>query len=574
MEAAGRAEKSRNKTPTLRLSRAAQLPQCTNCLACSEDGSYLSLGHSHGLSLWSASSLICVAEWLQDKLEITSIQMTRMTGTTYLLGTIDDMGVARVFAYHCDKIHLLSVINIMENINKRSICLTFELSEGGHYGAASIMCSGAVWLEVYIFPLEAWLKELKEAGPQEQDSKSSEQMHVKWSPPSVTIKIRPPKIPAALDGPFLDDTPFDTLSLDTASSQTEVQPFNTDGGRNKETNERCCTHHFLLPCSHFLVDSKTKSHPELPVAVCVWWGGRHNLHQYFLRKTQIKTPANVDPKPDVWWPTSKKILCSAVTRCTRYVALGLDDALVCVRDRQTGFPSSVVSVSATDSAFVRMQFVDYWPVFTDSQTSTASQVHLLVVCKSGAIHKVITERGRQTSTLLLTERPKDSKDLPTVTAPVPLLQSLLLVVQRNGKMFVQDVVNKTTVCFLRPPSTHLIATPCNPVYALNAKQQTLFIRGDQVPMDSVSSNQDNQSQLFRFHFGKSDLFMQYHISLPDSPQHQKTLRFDTMEEMCNLYLQQRALSVDERNNAIRQTWKKLQETAEISHKRQSSSADN
>lgn len=69
-----------------------QLPESTNCLTCSEDGRYLSLGHSQGLSVWCASSLICVAKWLQDTLEITSIQMTRMAEAAYLLGTVDDMG--------------------------------------------------------------------------------------------------------------------------------------------------------------------------------------------------------------------------------------------------------------------------------------------------------------------------------------------------------------------------------------------------------------------------------------------------------------------------------------------------
>uniref|UniRef100_A0A671WW09 Uncharacterized protein n=1 Tax=Sparus aurata TaxID=8175 RepID=A0A671WW09_SPAAU len=149
------------KTPTLEPSSATQLPESTNCLTCSEDGRYLSLGHCKGLSVWCASSLICAAEWLQDRVEITSIQMTRMAETAYLLGTVDDMGVARVFAYHCEDIHLLHVINIMENINERSICLTFEVSEGADYGAASISCNGALRLEVYHFPLEAWLKELK-----------------------------------------------------------------------------------------------------------------------------------------------------------------------------------------------------------------------------------------------------------------------------------------------------------------------------------------------------------------------------------------------------------------------------
>lgn len=46
--------------------------------------------------------------------------------------------------------------------------------------------------------------------------------------------------------------------------------------------------------------------------------------------------ADVEAMPDVLWPNAKEILCSAVSRCTRYIALGLDDALVCVWDRLLG----------------------------------------------------------------------------------------------------------------------------------------------------------------------------------------------------------------------------------------------
>ncbi|XP_071344743.1 WD repeat-containing protein 93 isoform X2 [Trachinotus anak] len=572
MEAACKeAEKSRWET--LEPSVATELPESTNCLSFSEDGRYLSLGHSQGLSVWCASSLTCVADWLEDRLEITSIQMNRMAEMAYLLGTIDDMGVARVFAYHCDSIHLLNVVNIMEDINKRSICMTFELSQGGHYGAASISCNGAVWLEVYHFPLEAWLKELEMAVSQTQEPNSSEDMDVKWSPLAVATKIKPPKTPegTALEGPDevqMTDFLTNYLAVDivTKSCRLDKHSVNTDEEKTKETNKspRCCTQHFLLPCGQFPGDSKAKSQPEFPVAVCVWWSGSHNLFQYFLQKAPKSKP-DVEPMPDLLWPNAKEILCSAVSRCTRYIALGLENALVCVWDRQSGSPLSVVLISATDSALCRMQFVDYRPVSTDdSQTFTTAEVHLLVACKSGALHTITTGRGTQSCTMLLTERllePKDSGDLPTITESVPFLQGLFLQVQRNGKMFLQDVINKQTVCCLILPKTHPIATPCNPVYALNSKQQTLLIRGDQDPSYRASSKEDSQSQLFIFHFGESDILKQYIVSAPYSPQQQKTLSFVTLEETCNLYLQQRALCADERNKAITQTWTQLQETA-------------
>ncbi|XP_034382722.1 WD repeat-containing protein 93 isoform X2 [Cyclopterus lumpus] len=570
MEAACKAETSRKKTPSLDPSAATQLPVSTNCLACSEDGRYLSLGHSQGLSVWCASSLVCAAEWKQDALEVTSIQMTRMAETAYLLGAVDDMGVARVFAYHCECIHLLSVINIMDNINKRSICLTFELSEGGDYGAASISCNGAAWLQVYHFPSEAWLKEMETALSQKQDPNSSEDVDMKWSPVAVVIKIKPPKMPAGtLDGPLEVFRMTDWFSrclaqeVDTGSSrQQEEQCFDRDAGKTKEKKEspQRCTQHFLWPCGQFPGGGKAKP-AGLPVAVSVWWSGSHNLLQYLLQKSP-KNKTDVEPMPDVLWPNAKKILCSAVSRCSRHIALGLDDALVCVWDRKSGSPLSIVLVSAADSAFFRMQFVENWPEHADvSQTFTTAKVCLMLLCKSGATHTVTAGRGTQSCIVQLSKRPKDSGDIPTVTASVPFLQSLSLVVQRNGKMFLQDVINRSSVCSLKLPTTHRIATPCHPVYALNTKQQTLFIQGDQDSSCTASSEVGSQSQLFIFRFGEPDIIKRYIVSLPDSPRQLNTLSCVTLEETCNLYFQQRALSVDERNNALMQTWKQLPETA-------------
>ncbi|XP_034437231.1 WD repeat-containing protein 93 [Hippoglossus hippoglossus] len=561
MEAACKAEESR--VEALSLSRAAELPESTNCLTCSEDGRYLGLGHSQGLSVWCTSSLTCVADWLEDRLEITSIQMTSMAETAYLLGTIDDMGVARVFAYHCDTIHLLSVVNIMDDINKRSVCVTFELSHGGQYAAATISCNGAVWLEVHHFPSETWVKELEMVVSQTQEPISSGDLGVKWSPLSVATKIKPPKITAGttLEGPhavqvtdFL--TYFSDLDVDTRSHQEKEQSFDTNAEKRKQTNESTgyCTQHFLLPCAQFPGDRTARSQRGLPVAVCVWWMGGRNLLQYLLKKAPKNEP-DVEPMPDMLWPNAKKILCSAVSRCTRYIALGLNHALVSVWDRQYGSQLSVVSMSAPDCAISRIHFADHWHVSTD-------EVRLLLVCKSGAIHRVTTGRGTKCCTTLLTERPKDSGGLPTTSASVPFLQSTFLVVQRNGKMFLQDVVNKTTVRCLIPPETHLIATPCSPVYALNTKRQTLFIRGDQDSSYSATpKEEDGQSHLLVFHFGESDILKQFIVSPPDSPQQEETQSFVSLEETCNLYLQQRALSVDERNKALAQTWKQLQETA-------------
>ncbi|XP_029983705.1 WD repeat-containing protein 93 [Sphaeramia orbicularis] len=561
------ADNSIKETATCELSDVTKLPESTNCMACSEDGAYLSLGHSKGLSVWSAVSLTCVGEWLQERLEMTSIQMATMTEMTYLLGTVDDMGVARVLAYHSEGIHLLHVINNMEDINKRSICLSFQLSKGGEYGAAAFSCSGAVWLEVYHFPTETWLKEL-EMMSQRQDPNSSGVLDVKWSPVAVIIEIKPSE--TLLEGPLkpsqMKDFQTHCLALDRGTSSPQQQEtFNTDNGQTNERSDRLrhCTVHFLLP----LVGGTKGKPARFPVAVCVWWSSSCNLLQYLLQKPQKNKP-DVKVMPDVLWPNANEILCSAVSGCTRYVALGLRDAVVCVWDRQLGSPLSVFSVSNRDSVFSKIRFVDYWPVSSDDPLiCSTAELHLLVICKSGAMHAVKTGRGRKPSTLEFIERPKDNGDLQTITASVPFLQGLSLVVQRNGKIFLQDVINKTIACFLSLPASYLVASPCSPVYALNINQQTLYIRGDPKPSSSAFLKEDCQSHLYILKFGERDVFKPYIVSPSNSPRQERTFSFVSLAEACNVYLQQRVGSVEERNNAVTQTWKRLPETALMVQKR-------
>ncbi|KAM4602934.1 WD repeat-containing protein 93 [Polymixia lowei] len=523
-ETARKAQKSKKKTPTLELSAATQLPRNTNCLACSEDGRYIGVGHSQGLSVSCATSLVCVSEWLEDSLEITSVQITCMGEMAYLLGTIDDMGVARVFAYHAESIHLLKVINETEDINQRSICMTFELSKGGDYGAASIS-----WTTLKS-PLEVLQK--TDCGSMIGSGQNHMISSRQWE------------------------------EQDAVFRSTYRKYLSTDA--SKETGPSHVTSYFLLPCGLFPGPSEAKPQPaELPVAVSVWWSGSHNLLQYLLCSAPKDKP-DVEPKPDVFWPNAHEILCSAVSSCTRYIALGLDTALVTVWDRQPGLSLPVVLVSAADSAFTRMLFVDCRPVSSDDcplPQALQSKVHLLVVCKSGATHVLSTGRGAESCATKLPERLNDSGGLPAVTASVPFLQGLALVVQKNGEMFLQDVISKTIVCYIIPPKTHLLATPWDPVYALDAKHQTLVIRGDRHPRHGASLTGDCQSRLLTLRFGESTVVEPYTVALPESPGQQTGMSFVSLEEACNLYLQQRVLSVNERNAAMSQTWRQLQQHA-------------
>ncbi|KAM9826232.1 WD repeat-containing protein 93 isoform 2-T3 [Syngnathus typhle] len=525
--ASSSARKFIKKPATIHLTNAAQLPENTNCLACSDDSAYLSLGHSGGFSLWSASTLSREAEWLQERVEMTSIHMTCASEKAYLLATIDDMGVARVFLYNLEGIYSFSVINMLDDINKRSVCLHFELSKGSEYGSIIMRCNNEIWLEIYYFPVHDWLRELK-------DPKIS--ANLKWSP---AVRVN-------------------RVNASTANA-TEVPNFLSYFLVLDETNEppRHCTTHFLLRCGHS--DEKTKAKPGSPLSLCFWWTGSYNLLYLMLSKT-AKAKHDPEPPPLVLWPNWAEIICSAVSRCTRFIALGLSNDLLCVWDRLSGSPLSISRVSS-EGALLRLHFVEYWPACSDTTpTLTAGEVHLVTLYESGAVHVVSASQGAATNTGQLSPRPKDSGDQPTVIASVPFLQGLSLVVCRNGEMFLQDVVNRATVCVLSFPAHHQLASPSNPIYSLNINQRILFIRADQEPTSSVSSLDDpTQSQshsLLMLRFDEHDAIKPYVVSHPESPWQQES-NVLIGEAACNLYLEQRTLSMDERHKAITQTWKRL-----------------
>ncbi|XP_008403014.1 WD repeat-containing protein 93 isoform X3 [Poecilia reticulata] len=544
------------QVPVLELTDVAQLPENTNCLTCTADGRFLGLAHSQGLSVWCASSFTRVAEWLQPQLELIFIQMTRMAEMTYLLGTVDDMGVARVFGFHSDAVHLLSIINAMEDVTVRSIFLMFDLHEGGHYGAASISCNGVVWLEVYQFPVEQWLRELETVSSQKKDENVTEGSGMKWSPFTLMMKISPPTLPTGKPLDFLTHC----LTVDIIRSSglhKDQSSFSSDAATTKKTHESpSCTQHFLLPCDGPTGDSKANP-AGLPVAVAVWWSGSTSLLQYLLQKNP-KIKSDVAPVPEILLPNAKEILCSAVSRCTYLIALGLEDATVCVWSRQSRSPVSIVLVPGKTITFSRIQFVDNWSVpAQDCDIVGTEPVGMLVSCKNGEVYIVTAGLGMRSSTVQLFERPKDSRDLPTVAISVPFLQAVSLIMQRSGKMFLTAAINRETVCYLTLPTSHQTASLYNPVYTLNAEQRALFIRGDQETSDLLESQ--NQSQLFVFYFSQSDI-IKPHIDCPRQP---AAFHHGTLEEICNIYLEQRAQSVEERNKALEQTWGKMQETESV-----------
>ncbi|XP_018618766.1 WD repeat-containing protein 93 isoform X2 [Scleropages formosus] len=446
------------------------LPRRTNCLTCTDDGKYVLLGHLGGLSVICTSSHGCIAAWVDRSLELTFIHSTSLGVTAYLIATVDDMGIARLFAFYPNCLCLIKLINETDNINQRNICTKFEICKGGDYGAVLIECSGTSWLEIYRFPRESWLRELEvlQASSLKKVSnisgitdKMDSGIGVKFSLIGMVLKVKQPR---ALSGTSLK-SPFEVLQktgngtvigsgqnhmigVKQWEEQNAVLKYvgtSTCDVKIPEERPSQCTFHFLLPGVLSPLTGGKIPPAGVPVAVCLWWSGNHNLFQYVLHKTlKFRLRPDNEPKADVVWPNAQQIVCSAISKSTKYIALGLADGLVTIWDRHLGLPWSVLAVSS-NSDFSRMLFIDDMHVCTEDST-LHPKIHVLVTCRSGACHLITAGRGVDSHVTKLRERPVDSESFPS--ALLPVLQ----------KMFCSAIIS--CPCNAVEPSVYV--GPCAP----------------------------------------------------------------------------------------------------------------
>ncbi|KAK6474982.1 WD repeat-containing protein 93-like [Huso huso] len=599
------AQQLKKQSPVLEATGQIQISGKTNCLASSDDGEYVFAGVSKGLCVFSALTNLAVSAWEEEDVEVTSLCVTCLGGQMYLIATVDDMGIARLLVYFSNFITLIKVINEPEDISRRNLCTKFELSRGGDFAGVMLEGNGESWLEVYRFPKDSWLRELeltqttsqKQQTADSQDGVLTETVpHIssvgdlKLSPSVIIMKIKPPK---SISGTSLK-SPFEVLQKTEdgnvigsgqnhmiSSRQWEEQEtiFQSvykkylDTVESKKTEDKPCegTFDFLLPGGLLPMFGEVKGPTGVPVAISLWWSGNHDLLKYLLvRPTKDKNDkTEVEPKPDVVWPNARPILCSAVSRCTKYIALGLTEGLLTVWDAYLGLPLSVLSIPR-DSDIRHVQFMEPHTVNKDNVTCSTFQVNpktqVLVSCKDGASHVVVSVRGRDTTVTRLTERSEDQSSLPSAIQSIPFQPNLVLFMSRNGTIALMDSTDGALICNFGLPALHALATPWDPVFLLDPERQSLFIRGDKkLSPDELLEGKEAASSLFIFNFNQFS-FMESYRDTQTSVQAAK--HPGTWEERCELYLQDRLHSLGDRNKAMAECWNQLQQHAASVRQRQ------
>ncbi|OCT89727.1 WD repeat-containing protein 93 [Xenopus laevis] len=585
-------DKLKRKTEVFTPIAEIQVTKRVNCLAAMESGTYLFVGHSEGLAVYSFPDCHWICGWEDTKIEICSLSICHVKNQLYMLATVDDMGIARLLYFSEDRLNLLKVINEPEDVSKRTICVTLKVSAGGDYAGILLEGSEECWLEVYRLPKDSWLKEVEHAQtvllssislPATQTAPSETlqtEAEIKLAPPVLLMKIKPPnpvtgstfKCAQEAVQKYEHNTVFgigqnhiisgnqweEQEAIFTNSFQKYLSFENANTSKSEPA--RHAEFHFIQPERILQADTES-NHTAIPKAISVHWRGNHNLLMYLLVRPPKDKP-DADPKPDTVWPCAAAITCSAISSCFSYLAVSLADGTFTIWDiKYSGFPLAVVALPE-ERSIGGLQFLDYPAVNADPLPNgipATPRVKLLVWCTDNSLYLATASGGKETSLAILRESSGNSDEHISTVAPVPCLPNAVLLFFRNGLVELMDVLTQETVCQFGLPLNHQLSYPWQPVYALDPKQYCLFLKGqEKVTVSDILANRNEACSLFAFNLNCAplvDAFIKKHQSVAPA---KHIIQWDKN----HLQLFQRRLQTyPERSKHISETWDFLRKQA-------------
>ncbi|KAM6196106.1 WD repeat-containing protein 93 [Sarcoramphus papa] len=566
-----------------------------NCLAVS--GKYVFVGLSMGLYAFKVSDCKEVCAWDAVKTEICAIHASDLGSERHILLAVDEMGLVWLFCFHKESFLLIKILNEMEDISKRSTCVEVVLSPGGDYAGVLLQGNTKAWLEIYRLPKDSWLKETEKnpgaaAGLACRERRSSwtsaespvsaNKADAKLSLPVLLLKVKPPKpitgssfkspvdaLKKVDDGSMLG-LGYNHLIKDSQWEQQEAifcstyrEYLEAEGEReSKEEIPRRATFHFLLPSRILQVGPEMKVQPDVAAGISVHWDGSHNLCLYLLNRP-LKEKLDSDPKPDVVWPCAAPIACSAVSSCSRYLALACEDATITIWDKHLGYPLSVTAI--LEERLIRsIHFLRSSAAASDETPCPGTDpacptVQLLVLCTDSSFYLVKAPGAGKSSITLLADRPEDPNLAVSAVVPVLAFPSAALVFSWNGTVSLMNTATSQIVyCFSTPPS-HAVASPWQPVFIVDSVNWCLLLRGDeQQQADAMAQSRASHSTIFLFDFNSYPLKEAFPKE-PDLPL--KSLQNLPWIERCNIFLRDRQQSLLELRKQLPEYWSRLQAQA-------------
>ncbi|XP_068881981.1 WD repeat-containing protein 93 [Aphelocoma coerulescens] len=563
-----------------------QVTERANCLAVS--GKYVFVGLSKGLAAFNTCDFKDVCAWDAAKTEICAIHALDLGNECHVLLAVDEMGLVWLFCFHKQSFLLVKILNEVEDISQRSTCVEEVLSRGGDYAGILLQGNTKAWLEIYQLPKDSWLREMEKnsgaakglACSERRSSCLSEELpvsaiqaDVELDLPVLLLTVRPPK---PITGTSFKD-PLDALKeVDDDSmlglgynhlikdSQWELheaifcsiyREYLEGQGVTKEEIPRHATFHFLLP-SRILMGPEMEVQPDIPVGIGVHWDGNHNFCLYLLNHS-LKGKADSDLMPDVVWPCAAPIACSAISSCSRYLALAGEDATITIWDKHLGYPLSVTAI--LEERFIRsIHFLCGSAAASDETPGTdpvcpgadpvCPIIQLLVLCTDSSFYLVKAPRAGKSSITLLADRPENPNLTISAVVPVLAFPSAVLIFSWDGTVSLMNTdTSQTVYCFCTPPS-HAVAPPWQPVFTVDSMNCCLLLRGDeQQQEDELAQSKATQSTIFLFDFNSYPL----KEAFPKKPDLSlKSLQELKWIERCNIFLRDRFRFLPERQQVL------------------------
>ncbi|XP_051484687.1 WD repeat-containing protein 93 [Apus apus] len=564
-----------------------------NCLVVS--GKYIFVGLSEALAAFEVSDCEEAGVWDAVKTEICAIRASDLGNDCHVLLAVDEMGLVWLFCFHNESFQLVKILNETEDLSKQSACVEMVLSPGGHCAGVLLQDSTKAWLEIYRLPKDSWLKVMEgspgAAGKERRSSCLPEQARVsacrsgvKLRLPVLLLKVKPPKpitgtsFKSPLDAlkkvdygsmlglgynHLIKDSQWEQHKAIFCSTYQEYLEAEGETQR-KEEIPRHATFHFLLPSQILQVGHEMKVQSDAPAGISVHWDGNHNLCLYFLNYS-LKEKADSDPKPDVVWPCAAPIACSAVSSCSRYLALACEDAVITIWDKHLGCPLSVTAI--LEERLIRSIHFLQSPAAASEVASCPGTdpacpiVQLLVLCTDSSLYLVKAPRAGKSSITLLAERPEDPNLAISALVPVLAFPSAALVFSWDGTVSLMNTATSQIVSHFRTPPSHAVASPWQPVFTVDHVNGCLLLRGDEQQLtDALEHNGVSCSTIFIFDFNSYPLKEAFPKE-PGLPL--KSLQNLPWLERCNIFLHDRQQSLLGLREQLPEYWSRLQAQAAV-----------
>ncbi|XP_059177210.1 WD repeat-containing protein 93-like isoform X2 [Physella acuta] len=502
-----------------------QIYQSATALHASADGKYIFVGLPSGLAAMTALYQEVVNVWEDPFAEIVTIKSCLIAADFHLIITVDNLGICRLLLFAGDTLYFLKAINeYPSHAESKVLCQKCE-AEGGYLGIV-LESSAELWLEVHKLPLESWLqekesllaaaeeeKEMAHADPSGETGSMEGSIvktvrtsvaKVHFSTPEIVLKMGSPSQQmaqqTALKGfpcqtPLVGPTPMkkdwsEPLGLGTQHVLGAAHIERRDAMFTHKHEQLLSflpqdkTEHTAIPSFHFVTGSRLLPHDWVQsstenkkyVAIAVWWSGFSTLCQYSL----LKPAKDLELTPDLVWPLTSPITCTAVSPCTSHLAIGCKNGNIVLWDRTLGLLKAVVSGSC-DSEIKSLRFLNpaLFPSEISSETySLSSATFLLAECCKGSQMLYDTCHGSQQIPRCLSTKPDNEEETQTILQVLPQLPDLLLYVERNGRLFIKDICSGETVAQMALPTSYHLQSPWEPVYAVGAGGQILYVKAE------------------------------------------------------------------------------------------------